>query len=58
MTVSHSSLICVLERVGKDFDEAVLKWKDHIVLTLNTSNDRVSCRVVVVVCKFSCSKPR
>lgn len=42
MTVSHSSLIRLLERVGKNFDEEVLKWKDDIVSTLDTSNEIVS----------------
>ena len=39
MTVSHSSLIRLLERAGKNFDVEVLKWKDGIVSTLDTSNE-------------------
>lgn len=61
MTVSHSSLIRLLERAGKNFDEEVLKWKDGIVPTLDTSNEIVSFKYLVVICKinkFLCSKPR
>ena len=42
MTVSHSSLLRLLEKVGRNFDEEVLKWKNDIVSTLNTSNEIVS----------------
>ena len=61
LTVSYSSLIRLLERAGKNFDEEVLKWKDGIVSTLDTSNEIVSFKFLVVICKinkFPCSKPR
>ena len=54
MTVSHSSLIRLLERAGKNFDEEVLKWKDSIVSILDTSNEIVSfeCLVICKINKF------
>ena len=42
MTVSHSSLVCLLEKVGRNFDEEVLKWKNDIASTLDTSDEIVS----------------
>ena len=42
MTVSHSSLIRLLEKVGRNFDEEVLKWKNDIASTLDTSDEIVS----------------
>ena len=47
MTVSHSSLIRLLEGAGKNLDEEVLKWKDSIVSTLDTSNEIVSFKILV-----------
>ena len=58
LTVSHSSLIRLLERAGKNFDEEVLKWKDGIASTLDTSNEIVSFKFLVVICKIPSSKPR
>ena len=52
LTVSHSSLIHLLERAGKNFDEEVLKWKDGIASTLDTSNEIVSFKFLVVICKI------
>lgn len=61
LTVSHSFLIRLLERAGKNFNEEVLKWKDRNVSTLDTSSEIASFKYLVVICKinkFLCSKPR
>ena len=42
MTVSHSSLIRLLDLTGKGFDVEVKQWRDSIVPLLNSSHVCVS----------------
>ena len=48
MTISHSSLIRLLDLTGKEFDVQVKQWRDGIKPLLNSSNTCVSIMVVVM----------
>ncbi len=41
ITVSHKSLIRLLDNIGKDYDTEVKVWRDRILLTLDDDNDMV-----------------
>lgn len=42
LTVSHSSVIRLLESVGEKFDAQVKEWRDVLVSTLDSRNQVVS----------------
>ncbi len=41
MTVSHSSVIRMLDKVGEGFDAQVKEWRDRLVSTLDSGNEIV-----------------
>ena len=49
-TVSHGCLIRLLDNIGKNFDEEVLKWRDGIASTLDESNEIVTIIILHVTC--------
>lgn len=40
--MSHSSLIRLLEKVGKGYDDKVKKWRDDIISCLDSGDEIVS----------------
>lgn len=44
--VSHSSVIRLLDKVGSGFDAKVIKWRDDITATLDSTNEIVSCAFI------------
>lgn len=42
VAVSHSSVIRLLDKVGKGFDSKVLEWRDSLISFLDDSNEIVS----------------
>ena len=42
LTTSHSSLIRLLEKVGKGYNDLVLKWRDVIVANVDSDDEHVS----------------
>ncbi len=40
--MSHSTVIRLLDNVGKDHDQQVKEWRDEITATLDSTNEVVS----------------
>ena len=45
LTVSHASLIHLLERVGKGHDSRVKEWKDAVTAKLDDTDENVCAHI-------------
>ena len=41
ITVSHSSVIQLLDKIGKDYDTVVKEWRESLMSTLDSTNEIV-----------------